>query len=100
MTNSLRVKGILTVFGEEGDLATVKGSGTMQIKCSVPPYSQIVSERSWWVHSRKSYLLGLGRFSEDKGEEAQADFLMLGGTFAYLGMRKEKTRCHSQEESS
>lgn len=43
-----------------------------------------------WVQSRESYLLGLGRFSKDKGKEAQADFLMLGGPFAYLGYKEGK----------
>lgn len=30
------------------------------------------------------YLLGLGGLREDEGEEAQADFLVLGGAFAHL----------------
>lgn len=42
------------------------------------------------VQSRESYLLSLGRFSEDEGEEAQADFLMLWGAFAYLGYEEGK----------
>lgn len=46
-----------------------------------------------------SYLLGLSRLSEDKGEETQADFLMLGRAFAYLECEEGKN-CHSQEESS
>ena len=43
-----------------------------------------------WVQRRESYLLGLGRFGEDKREEAQADFLVLGGAFAYLGYEERK----------
>jgi hypothetical protein len=43
-----------------------------------------------------SYLLSLGRFSEDKSKQTQADFLMLGGTFTYLegeeGKKKKKTK--------
>lgn len=33
---------------------------------------------------------GLGRFSEDKGKQAQADFFVLGGPFAHLGYEKGK----------
>lgn len=51
---------------------------------------QITSGKGLWVPSRVSYLLGLGRFSEDKGKQAQADFFVLGGPFAHLGYEKGK----------
>ena len=43
-----------------------------------------MAEKGMQVQNRKSYLLGLGRFGKHKGEEAQADFLVLRGAFTYL----------------
>lgn len=85
MTHLLSEKGV-TIFGEQDDPALVQGSDTKPVKPKVPPFSQIVSEKGiWGQSSESSYLLGLGWFGKDKGEEAQADFLMLWGAFAYLG---------------
>lgn len=43
----------------------------------------------------------MGRFSEDEGEQAQADFLVLGGPFAHLRYEKGKSYLSlTQEESS
>ena len=85
MIHLLSEKGVVTIFGEQDDPAPVKESDTKPVKPKVPPFSQIISQKGIWDQSRESYLLGLGWFSKDKGEEAQADFLMLRGAFAYLG---------------